>query len=103
MDRIAAIPAVAPGTLDASQAIAVAAAATPQPVEGLAFQDDHGIPLGSLVTVSGDSFGPEPTEGVLVAATRMHYSLRRVDARAGTVHVHLPRIGNVLRQVPVAA
>jgi glutathione S-transferase len=103
MDRIAAIPSAAPGTLDATQAIAIAADATPQPLEGLAFQDDHGIPLGSPVTVSGDSFGPEPTEGVLVAATRMHYTLRRIDARAGTVHVHLPRIGNVLRPVVAQA
>lgn len=103
LDRIATIPSAAPATLHAAQAIALAAAATPQSVEGLAFQNDHGLALGSQVTVSGDSFGPEPTEGTLVAATRMHYTLRRVDARAGTVHVHLPRIGNVLRPVTAAA
>ena len=103
MDRIAAIAAAPVEKLDALQAIAIAAAATPQSVDGLAFQDDHGIALGSPVTVSGDTFGPEPTEGMLVAATRMPYTLRRVDARAGTVHVHLPRIGNVLRPVVAAA
>jgi chromosome segregation ATPase len=32
-------------------------------------------------------------EGELVAATRTRYSLRRSDARAGTVHVHFPRVG----------
>ena len=45
-------------------------------------------------------WGPEAdAESVreLVAATRMHYTLRRTDARAGTVHVHFPRIGYVLR------
>lgn len=102
MDRIAAIAAAPTRTLDASQAITIAAAATPQSVDGQSFQDDHGITLGTQVTVSGDTFGPEPTEGTLVAATRMHYSLRRVDARAGVVHVHLPRIGNILRPVVVA-
>jgi hypothetical protein len=30
--------------------------------------------------------------GELIAATRMHYTLRRTDERAGT-HVHFPRIG----------
>jgi hypothetical protein len=63
-----------------------------------AFQDDHGIALGSRVTITPESFGTESTEGDLVAATRTHYSLRRTDARAGTIHVHFPRIGYVLRK-----
>jgi hypothetical protein len=49
------------------------------------------------VTISAESFGNEPTEGELIAATRTHYSLRREDPRAGLVHVHFPRIGYVLR------
>jgi hypothetical protein len=61
------------------------------------FQDEHGIPLGSQVLVTSESFGPEPTEGELIAATRMHYTLRRSDPRAGTVHVHFPRIGYSLK------
>jgi len=44
-------------------------------------------------------FGDETTEGTLVAATRTHFSLRRVDERAGTVHVHFPRIGYVMGKV----
>ena len=67
-----------------------------------AFQDDHGIPLGTPVTVTAESFGTESTEGELVAATRTHYSLRRTDPRAGTVHVHFPRIGYVLRKAESA-
>jgi glutathione S-transferase len=63
------------------------------------FQDEHGIPLGSRVTVAAETFGQEPTEGELVAATRTRYTLRRVDERASTVHVHFPRIGYVLRAV----
>ena len=63
------------------------------------FQDEHGIPLGSQVSIAADNFGPEPTVGELVAATRMHYTLRRTDARAGTVQVHFPRIGFILKKV----
>ena len=44
----------------------------------------------------------EATEGVLLAATRTHYTLRREDERAGTVHVHFPRIGYVLRKAESA-
>ena len=99
MDRMAAIGHGTPEKFDAARALAVAAASTPHSVlTDSSFQDDHGIPLGSLVTVAADSFGPEPTEGTLVAATRTHYTLQRTDERAGTVHVHFPRIGYVLRK-----
>jgi hypothetical protein len=83
----------------ALEAIAVAAAATPAPLHDDVFQDDHGIALGSRVTVSSESFGPEPTEGELVAATRLHFTLRRTDVRAGLVHVHFPRIGYQLKAI----
>ncbi len=63
-----------------------------------AFQDEHGIALGSQVTIRAESFGLEESSGELVAATRTRYTLRRVDARAGEVFVHFPRIGFVLKK-----
>jgi glutathione S-transferase len=97
LDRMAAIGHGTSTRLSAEDAIAQAAHATPLPVADAVFQDDHGIALGTQVSIAGNDFGPEATTGELVAATRMHYTLRRVDARAGTVHVHFPRIGYVLR------
>jgi len=97
MDRMAAIGQGNSEKFSAADAIAVAAASTPAPLHDDLFQDEHGIPLGSLVRVTSESFGPEPTEGELIAATRMHYTLRRTDPRAGTVHVHFPRIGYALK------
>ncbi|MFC6279951.1 MULTISPECIES: glutathione S-transferase family protein [Polaromonas] len=102
MDRMAAIGHAQFEKFNAADAIAVAATATPAPLRDDVFQDDHGIALGSRVTVSGESFGPEPTEGELIAATRMHYTLRRTDERAGVVHVHFPRIGYQLKAVAPA-
>ena len=75
------------------------AAAEPAPLTDDTFQDDHGIALGSRVTVSAEVFGQEPTEGILRAATRTRYTLERTDERAGRLHVHFPRIGFVLREV----
>jgi glutathione S-transferase len=103
MDRMATIGHGGIDKFSSGDAITVAANAEPMPAGSnllidSAFQDDHGIPLGSRVTVAGESFGPEATEGELIAATRMHFSLRRTDPRAGTVHVHFPRIGYVLRK-----
>ncbi|WP_341903940.1 glutathione S-transferase family protein [Polaromonas sp. YR568] len=102
MDRVAALGHGTMEDLSASGAIAVAAAATPAALSGDAFQDDHGIALGSRVVITSESFGPEPTEGELLAATRMHYTLRRTDKRAGTVHVHFPRIGYALKAAAAA-
>lgn len=115
MDRMAAIGHGAMKKFSSAEAIALAHASTPAalaPEELRAqaggsptvladnfFQDEHGIPLGSRVAIRAETFGPEETEGELLAATRMHYTLRRTDERAGTVHVHFPRIGYVLRKV----
>ena len=104
MDRMAAIGHGVMDPFNPEDAITVATRADPMPSgENLlidsAFQDDHGIPLGTRVTITAESFGPEPTEGTLMAATRTHYTLQREGSRVGTVHVHFPRIGYVLRKV----
>jgi glutathione S-transferase len=99
MDRMAAIGHGQMSKLSATEAIAIAAAAQPVPHADDTFQDDHGIALGSRVTVAAESFGQEPTEGILRAATRTRYTLERTDERAGLLHVHFPRIGYVLREV----
>ena len=100
--RMQAIGHGASEALDAAGAIAIAAAAEPLPpghgpLRDTAWHDSHGIASASRVTISAESFGQEPTAGELVAATRTHYTLRRVDPRAGGVHVHFPRIGYIMK------
>lgn len=99
MDRMAAIGHASSTPMTAIEAIAEAQGGALASVEKESFFDEHGIALGSVVTVAGESFGPEPTEGILVAATRTRYTLRRIDERAGTVQVHFPRVGYVLKKV----
>ncbi len=99
LDRMAQIGHGQTSKLSATEAIAIAAAADPEPLHDDVFQDEHGIALGSRVTVSAEAFGQEPTEGILRAATRTRYTLERTDERAGRLHVHFPRIGFVLREV----
>ena len=99
MDRMAALGHGQPEKMSSTEALAQAHAATPAPLHDTHFQDDHGIALGSRVTVAAESFGTETTEGELVAATRTQLTLRRTDERAGTVHVHFPRVGFVLRKL----
>ncbi|PUE10481.1 glutathione S-transferase family protein [Limnohabitans sp. T6-20] len=99
MARMKAIGHGTPGKCSAEEALQTARSSTPAAVQGEVFQDEHGIALGSQVVIAADNFGLEPTEGELVAATRTRYTLRRSDERAGTVHVHFPRVGFTLKKV----
>jgi len=98
MDRMAAIGHGASEKMSSADAVALAADSTPAALGDEVFQDEHGIPLGSEVTITAESFGPESTTGTLLAATRTRYTLARTDERAGLVHVHFPRIGYVLKK-----
>jgi glutathione S-transferase len=101
MDRIAALGHGQMEKYSATESIAACAHSTGAAAQNdTTFQDEHGIALGSRVTIAAESFGMETTEGDLVAATRTRYTLRRQDPRAGTVHVHFPRIGYVLKKTP---
>ena len=99
MARMKAIGHGAFEKMKSDQAVEVAKNATPADVSQLAFVDDHGIALGSEVTITADNFGLEPTPGILVAATKTRLILRREDDRAGTLHVHFPRNGFILKKV----
>lgn len=99
MDRMADLGHSSFEKCSAADALAIAADATPAALHDGVFQDEHAIALGSQVVIRSENFGLEPTLGELIAATRMHYTLRRTDERAGTVHVHFPRIGYILKKV----
>lgn len=99
MDRMAAFGHGQMSQLTAIESIAACTSDTRSTAHNNEyFQDDHGMALGSLVSISAESFGAEPTVGVLVAATRTRYTLRRTDPRAGLVHLHFPRLGYALKQ-----
>lgn len=98
MARMQAIGHGTPGKCSAEQALQVAQTSTPASLQDEVFQDEHCIALGSAVVIAADNFGLEPTEGELVAATRTRYTLKRSDERAGTVHVHFPRVGFTLKK-----
>ena len=99
MDRIAAIGHGHFEKMTAMESIAACASSTGAAAEiDTIFQDEHGFALGSQVSIAAETFGTESTEGELIAATRTRYTLKRTDERAGTVHVHFPRIGYLLKK-----
>ena len=52
-----------------------------------------GSSSGEAVTVAATDYGTDPVAGILVGLSDVESVVRRVDARAGTVHVHFPRFG----------
>jgi glutathione S-transferase len=85
--------------ISSAQALQIAHDSTPEDVSEEPFIDHHGIALGSQVVITAESFGLEPSTGELMAATRTRYTIRRHGPRAGTVHVHFPRNGFILKKV----
>ena len=77
--------------LRSDEAIAIAAAASGhapmQVLPGLGFE------AGQAITVTPIDYGMDPVPGTLVGLGADEVVLSRTDERAGTVHVHFPRIG----------
>ncbi|MDI9333944.1 MAG: glutathione S-transferase family protein [Cytophagales bacterium] len=101
MDRVAALGHGARHSTELTRAesLVIARQATPAVLSSSdVFQDEHGIALGTEVTITAESFGLEVTSGTLVAATRTRFTLARTHELTGVVHVHFPRIGFVLKK-----
>jgi glutathione S-transferase len=99
MDRLEALGHGTSEELPSSEAVALAAASTPVSTEGEAFLDLHGLARGERVTVAATDYGIDPVEGELVLSRPNEIAVRRVDARAGEVVVHFPRIGFQVQKV----
>ncbi|MCP1623098.1 glutathione S-transferase family protein [Pseudomonas nitroreducens] len=83
--------------MSAEEAIAVARDSQPAALPGGAFIDPNGFKAGQRVTIAATDYGCDPVAGELLHAGLESLILRREDPRAGTVHVHFPRIGFSIR------
>jgi glutathione S-transferase len=96
LDRMQALGQGQSQPLGSEAALALAASSRPAALAADEFFDAHGLPLGSRVGVRAESMGTEASVGELVSACQSRLVLRRHDPRAGTVHVHFPRLGFVM-------
>ena len=96
-ERIAACGHGQRGKLDSQAAIEIARSVDPQ--EPVNLQHGLGFEPGDKVQVSASDYARDPVCGELLGLNQGRISLRRIDERAGLVHVHFPRIGYALRKV----
>lgn len=87
----------ASSALSAEDAIAIARAATPAALPDEQFVEPNGFTVGQRVQIAATDYGVDPVEGELVFAGVEELILRREDDRAGTVHVHFPRLGFAIK------
>ena len=96
LHRVLALGHGNPERMDSAEALRLAATATSHAacsvVPGL------GLEAGQAVTVTPTDYGQDPVAGTLVGLSNDEVVVRRVDARAGTVHVHFPRAGFQIKQ-----
>lgn len=88
--RIEALGQGTPSKTSAAEAIAIAAQGSRVPV---AFTPEPGLAEGDEVTVTPADYAHDEVAGRLVGLSRHEVVVARDDSRAGTVHVHFPRIG----------
>jgi glutathione S-transferase len=100
LDRVLAIGHGRSERLDSADALLLAADATSH--APVAVAPDLGFTAGQAVTVAATDYGTDVVAGTLVGLSADEVVLRRVDARAGTVHVHFPRFGFQIKKEVVA-
>ena len=81
--------------IDGADAIAVALASDPLPLDGgrpgAADETSGGLEPGDAVTVTPTDYARDPVAGVLLGLSEHRVTLRRQDPRAGALNVHFPR------------
>lgn len=100
MQRIAAIPDAPSRSISAEEAIAIARQSqeSPEVAEGL--PDPSGLRVGQQVRVSAADYARDAITGTLVGLGANEIVLRREDERAGSIHVHFPRLAFDLAAAP---
>jgi hypothetical protein len=53
------------------------------------------------VTVTPSDYAHDPVAGALVGLSQQEVVVARSDERAGTVHVHFPRIAFQVKKTPI--
>ena len=91
-ERIEAIGHGNPHTMQASDALGIAAGAEPAALDEAA-SELPGFHLGDEVCVTPDDTGRDPVRGALLAASRDTIILGRTDPMVGRINLHFPRNG----------
>ncbi|WP_299326283.1 glutathione S-transferase family protein [Parasphingopyxis sp.] len=97
LDRVAALGDGNREAWSAEQAIEHAGES--DPVGGWSVAEDSGFSAGQMVSVTTESPDPAAPEGALEGLDDSRIVLSREHERTGEVHVHFPRLGQIVKPV----
>jgi hypothetical protein len=79
--------------MSGEEAVAIAREATPAELPSEEWTYPNRFTVGQQVRIAAIDYGVDPFAGELLFSGGEELILRREDPRAGTVHVHFPRMG----------
>jgi glutathione S-transferase len=82
--------------IESSSAAAIDAAKAAEPAS-VAGGVEAGFTIGQQVMIQTEQSGDEPVAGTLLRSGPSGISIQRQSAQAGTVNVHFPRLGQIVR------
>jgi glutathione S-transferase len=95
-ERVRAIGHGSRSEITSEEAVAIAAAASPQTSQRADPDDPNGRQPGDRVSVTPDDYGKIEVSGTIVSLSANHIAIRRHDDRVGDIVVHFPRAGFVV-------
>jgi hypothetical protein len=96
IERVAAFGHAVREELSSGEALAEAARASEYAT--VQVEAGQGFDAGTPVTVAATDYATDLVSGALVGLTNDQVTIERSDPRAGTVHVHFPRIGYQIKK-----
>jgi glutathione S-transferase len=89
-----------PEVITAQEALEIAEAAGPRLVAAIADgREPQGLAPGEQVAIAPDDYGKDWVEGTLVHADAQRIIIARATETLGTINVHFPRAGYLVRRV----
>lgn len=92
LERVLGFGHGASEALASAEAVTIAQQATPSPLAATELLPLPGVSVGQQVCVAATDYGVDGVTGELLHADHEQISLRHEDPRAGTLHVHFPRL-----------
>ena len=95
-ERVAAFGHGTPEKMSSGDAIALAAST--KKYAATQVEPGAGLAAGDAVTVAAVDYATDLVAGTLVGLTQHEVVIKRTDERAGTLHVHFPRVGYQIKK-----
>lgn len=98
-NRLNEVKGRTPSELSGGGALAVAESSFPRLVAASTANEHQKFVVGEKIAVAPDDYGKDWVEGELVHADHQRVVLKRSDEKVGTINIHYPRAGYMVRRV----